>query len=43
MTTTPAFADVVHARVISDAKDERVAASKLVAKHNSPRQHPYHP
>jgi 6-phosphogluconate dehydrogenase len=34
MTATPAFAEAVHARVISNAKSERVAASKLIAKHS---------
>jgi 6-phosphogluconate dehydrogenase len=34
MSATPAFAEAVHARVISCAKDERVAASKLIAKHS---------
>ena len=33
MSATPAFAEAVHARVISYAKEERVAASKLIAKH----------
>jgi 6-phosphogluconate dehydrogenase len=36
MATTPAFANVFHAPVISDAKDDGVAASKLVAKHSTP-------
>jgi hypothetical protein len=33
MAATPEFANVVHPRVISHAKDERVAASKLIAQH----------
>jgi 6-phosphogluconate dehydrogenase len=40
IAATPAFADVVHARIVSDAEDERVAASKLIAKHSLPAAAP---
>jgi hypothetical protein len=40
MVTTPASAEVVHARVISDTKDERVTILKLIAEGNLPATAP---
>jgi hypothetical protein len=43
MAAAPTFFKVVHARVISDARDERVAVSKLIPKQNFPAATPPSP
>jgi 6-phosphogluconate dehydrogenase len=43
MAAAPTFSEVVHVHVISDARDERIAVSKLIPKQNFPAATPPSP